>query len=92
MIISYKIDKILILTNPITWVCFIVALIFSFISLLMKKTRLDSYVFLWYRMPRLNKKELKIVIKHSEKTIESDTTNYNKWIHRLALNKANKLL
>lgn len=89
MIISYKIDRILIITNPITWACFVVALIFRFFSLLMKKTRLDSYVFLWYRIPRLNKEELKTVILHCKKAIESDTTNYNKWIHRLALKKSN---
>ena len=92
MTFGTKIDKILIATNPLTWCCIVISVIFCFFELLNEELRISSIFFLWYKIPRLTKDELEKVLKHSKNTISSDTTKYNKWIHRQAIKKINKLL
>ena len=92
MFFGDKFDKILILTNPITWCCFIVVVILGGGQWILKRSQANNLFFIWFSLKNKSSEDLKGIIQWSEKMQERKGDKWGKYIHRLAIRRAKELL
>lgn len=64
-LISERVDKALVLTNPLTWVILVVKLIYIIIYELLSWIGLTDYYLLLFKLNRLDKKELEFIVQYT---------------------------
>ena len=92
MFFGDKFDKILILTNPITWFCFIVVVILGGGQWIIKHSQINNLFFIWFGLKNQSKENLKGIIKWSTKMQKGKGSKWGKYVHKLAVRRANELL
>lgn len=90
---GHKVNNIIILTSPITYIALILTLLYIPFYFIWKLFRLNDVWFILFKLKHLSMMELNSL--HSaliRRSLKSNGTAYQKWIDRKAMNKVLKHL
>ena len=85
-------DKILILTNPITYVFFVIFVIFWVCDLVIQKSQFKNLFLYFFKIKNLNKDGLKKLVKICEIKLNNKPNKWDKFVISLNYKKAKQLL
>lgn len=87
MIFTRLTDKILIFTNPLTYLCFIIVFTYIPIEWIIRKLQFHNLYFIFFQIDSHNKEGLERVIEAAKRNFKISKNRWYKYIFKLAIVK-----